>query len=340
MDPTDDVANAPEGAERATTPCRVSGPTGVRRAPLSARLLDEERSSRPFTWIDLEAPTEDDVALVGEALGLHELAIRGAIRFGQQPRLDEYEGLAVLVAYLPPAEYGAEPVEFHAFVVDHLVVTMHRAAAPTLERALARFGKARWVERPSQAALALSESITEEYDRSLERMDTRLDHVEEALVAEPATGHLDEIQRMRKTLRAMRRSLIPMRDAFGPLGAGSWLAGSAEDDDTYLRYAGADLARAAHHVEELRDRATNAMDVYLTRVNNRMNQVMERLTLVATIFLPLSFWVGFFGQNFAWMTERIAGPVSFAVLGVAVNVGVIVALVVLFRRPGWGGGRQ
>jgi magnesium transporter len=307
----------------------------VRRATLGTRLLHDERASRPFTWIDLEAPSPEDVALVGTALGLHELAVRGAIAFGRQPSLDEYEGLAVLVAYLPPAAYGAEPVEFHAMIVEHLVVTMHREPAPALERALDRFGKARWIGRPSQAALALSEAITEEYDRSLERMDSHLDHVEEALVAEPAESHLDEIQRMRKALRAMRRSLIPMRDAFGPLGAGSWLAGAAKDDDTYLRYAAADLSRAAHRVEELRDRATNAMDVYLNRVNNRMNQVMERLTLVATIFLPLSFWVGFFGQNFAWMVQRIDGPGAFVILGLVFNVMAITSLVLLFRRKGW-----
>ena len=80
------------------------------------------------------------------------------------------------------------------------------------------------------------------------------------------------------------------------------------------------------------------MDTHLSTVSNRLNVVMKQLTIIATIFLPLSFLTGFFGQNFAFLVRNITGSWTFWVLGIAIEVATVVALIVLFRRRGWMGG--
>lgn len=326
-----DGAVGPEAAPR----CMRTTPTGVVPATLTGELLDTLAASGPYTWVDLEAPSDEAVVLIGERLGLHPLAVRASVAFGQQPRLDEFERTALLVAYIPPESGVEDPVELHAFLSERLLVTIHREPLPSLAHVQQRFCRARWIDTPARAAFALGESIAEAYEQSLEQMDTHLDHVEEQLISEPDVALLDEIHRLRKNLRALRRGLLPMHDAFGPLGSGSWLVTVTKDDARYLRHAGADLGRAVHRIEELRDRATNAMDFYLSRVNNRMSQVMERLTLVATVFLPLSFIAGYFGQNFDWLTGRVGSLWAFLVFGVALNLALVAGLLVLFRKRGW-----
>lgn len=80
---------------------------------------------------------------------------------------------------------------------------------------------------------------------------------------------------------------------------------------------------------------TGSMDAYLPTVSNRLNVVMKQLTVIATIFLPLSFLTGFFGQNFAWMIQRIGGLPAFLVIGLGAELAVMAAMLVLFRRRGW-----
>jgi magnesium transporter len=80
---------------------------------------------------------------------------------------------------------------------------------------------------------------------------------------------------------------------------------------------------------------TGSIDAYLSTVSNRLNVVMKQLTVIATIFLPLSFLTGFFGQNFAWMIQRIGGLPAFLVIGLGAELAVMAAMLVLFRRRGW-----
>jgi magnesium transporter len=88
-------------------------------------------------------------------------------------------------------------------------------------------------------------------------------------------------------------------------------------------------------VDSYRDLLTSAMDVYLSSVSNRLNVVMKQLAVIATVFLPLSFVVGFFGQNFSWMVTHITGGWTFLLLGLGSEIVVLLAFIYLFKRRGW-----
>ncbi len=296
------------------------------------RLKDEQ----DFAWLDVTRPSEAQIRELGEALGLHALATRAALRFDQEARLDDFGEFEMLVGYLPSDEAAAAPQEFHAILLERLLVTIHHDEIQALDRLLTRFSHSRWIDRPARASFAICEGVAEEFDRAVEQMDTRLDHIEEDMFEEPSDGHLLEIQRVRKQLRALRRTIIPLRDAFGPLGSG-WGTAVSKDDERYLRRAYADLSKAERRVEALRDRATAAMDTYLSRVSNRMNVSIERLTIVGTIFLPLTFLASYFGQNFEWLTDRIESGWSFAVLAVVLYGLLVAGALLYFRRARWRG---
>jgi magnesium transporter len=114
--------------------------------------------------------------------------------------------------------------------------------------------------------------------------------------------------------------------------------GLTDEASRYFRDLYDHLIRLADLVDSYRDLLSSVMDTHLSTVSNRLNVVMKQLTIIATIFLPLSFLTGFFGQNFAFMVKQISSAWTFFVFGIGIELAAAVFLLVLFRRRGWLGG--
>jgi magnesium transporter len=109
----------------------------------------------------------------------------------------------------------------------------------------------------------------------------------------------------------------------------------SDEDERYFRDIYDHLIRISDLIDTYRDLLTSSMDVYLSTVSNRLNSVMKQLTIMATIFLPLSFITGFFGQNFGWMVGHIGSPGIFFGLGIGLEILTVAALFTLFKKRGW-----
>jgi magnesium transporter len=134
----------------------------------------------------------------------------------------------------------------------------------------------------------------------------------------------------------MRKAVSPQRDAFARLMGGiAQLPGLGEEDERYFRDVYDHLIRISDLIDSYRDLLTGAMDVYLSTVSNRLNSVMKQLTIIATVFLPLSWLTGFFGQNFGFMVKHIGGLEAFIGLGLGSELLVLTALLLFFKRRGW-----
>ena len=141
---------------------------------------------------------------------------------------------------------------------------------------------------------------------------------------------------MKRLLVGLRKTVSPQRDTFARLMGGiAELPGLAQDDERYFRDIYDHLIRISDLIDSYRDLLTGAMDVYLSTVSNRLNAVMKQLTIIATVFLPLSWLTGFFGQNFGFMVGHVGGWEAFVGLGVVSELLVLAALLVLFKRRGW-----
>jgi magnesium transporter len=141
---------------------------------------------------------------------------------------------------------------------------------------------------------------------------------------------------MKRLFVGLRKAITPQRDLFASLMGGvAELPGMGEDDERYFRDVYDHLIRISDLIDTYRDLLTSSMDVYLSTVSNRMNVVMKQLTIIATIFLPLAWITGFFGQNFGFLVRHIAGWEAFVGYGIGLEILGAAVLLAYFRRQHW-----
>jgi magnesium transporter len=296
-----------------------------------------------FFWLDLDDALVDGTVseLLSVHFRFHPLAVQAAERFNQRPRLDEYDGFTYLVAR------GADPeatghAEVHCFWTDRYVVTVHRGDCPALAQARERLERHHDTTTPLQVVIIymLVSALADTFFPFLSKFDDRIDALEDDILKMPTEAQLGELFEMKRTLMDMRKVVAPQRDMMASINAGvSDVPGMTDEAARYFRDLYDHLIRVADLVDNYRDLLTSVMDTHLSTVSNRLNVVMKQLTIIATIFLPLSFLTGFFGQNFAYMVRVWLAPTwSFFVLGIGLELAAVVFLVTLFYRRGWLGG--
>jgi len=146
----------------------------------------------------------------------------------------------------------------------------------------------------------------------------------------------EDVVRHEAQLVGLRKVITPERDMFATVAVGSSvLPGMSEDAERYFRDLYDHLIRLSDLVDSYRDLLTSAVDTHLSNVSNRLNVVMKQLAVIATVFLPLSFLTGFFGQNFAWLVGRLTSPEAFVGFGIGTEVVVFALLMMLFRKRHW-----
>ena len=310
---------------------------GAQDVGVDRALLERLAGEKGFWWLDLHGPTDELLGLLGEVFGFHPLAIEDAMNFGQRPKLDEYDDFVFLVVY------GAAPdeddlVEIHCFYSERYLVTVRRDDCPAFAEARERHE--RRPDRLREPALALYrvvDGLVDSFFPLLSTFDEFIDAVEEGIFTQPDQEQLRRIFLMKRRLvssAAGRRAGARPRGQHRERGRSSCRAASAESERSF-RDVYDHLIRLTDTIDSYRDLLTGAVDAYLSTVSNRLNDVTKQLALIATIFLPLTFITGFFGQNFTWMVDAVGGETPFWVLGVGLQLLAVIALLVYFKRRRW-----
>jgi magnesium transporter len=313
---------APSGAEPEAA--------GIREA------VQEQLQAGKAFWLDLVAPTEADLDLLRDPLRFHPLAVEASEQFGQRPKVEGFDDFVFLVVYgWTPDDDGL--VEVHCFYSEQYLVTVRRDASPTLdglrtklERDPARF--------PEGAMLlhAVIDRLVDDFLPALEQLAEELDRIEEQVFAGPMPEQLEDIFRMKRRLVRLRRVLAPQRELLARLtGGADELPGMSIEAERHFRDVYDQLVRLTEEIDGDRELANSAIDAYISTASNRLNVTTKQLTVIATIFLPLSFLTGFFGQNFGWMVGEVSSWQAFALLGIGLEVLTVVGLLILFRVRGW-----
>ncbi len=296
-----------------------------------------------FFWLDLDDEATDGTVteLLSVHFKFHPIAVQSAERFNQRPRIDDYEGFMYLVAR------GADPnkkghAEVHCFWTDRYLVTVHRGDCPALAQVRERIERHHAKDAASPQVVMvyfIVSALVDSFFPVLSKLDDRIDDLEDDILKAPTEAQLGELFAMKRSLMEMRKVIAPQRDMMASINSGvADVPGMTDEAARYFRDLYDHLIRLADLVDNYRDLLSSVMDTHLSTVSNRLNVVMKQLTIIATIFLPLSFLTGFFGQNFAFLVRSIAPTWTFWVLAVGLEVGAVVALVWLFRRRGWLGG--
>jgi magnesium transporter len=312
--------------------------------PAIERLLADDK----LLWLDLEGKDDGDgVALLRDVFDLHPLALEDVEEFGQRPKIEDFGDVSYLVAYGAQGA-GEALVEVHCFYSEHYVITVRREPCGVLDQLRGTFGRpggalsaqsgSRSRPRPIRLILLhhVMDSLVDSFFPALSDFDDRIDDLQQQIFAKPSDEQLSQLFAMQKWLVGLRKLVTPQRDSLASLVAGvTSLPGMTPEGEPYLRDLYDHLIRISDLVDSYRDLLSNAMDAYLSIVSNRLNEVMKQLTVIATIFLPLSFLTGFFGQNFGWMVNRLGGLPTFLLLGIGTEAVAAAGLFTLFRRRGW-----
>ncbi|HEX6490476.1 MAG TPA: magnesium/cobalt transporter CorA [Gaiellaceae bacterium] len=316
--------------------CHVFHHHGSDQVPFTRETAEGLLAGREFFWLDLWQPGGEDFEILRDVFKFHPLALEDSQHFDQRAKLDEYDDFVFIVVY------GAVPdddrlVEVHCFYSERFLITVHRDDAPAFGEIRRRYDKrAQPIEQPSLLLYRIIGGLVDSFFPILADFDDRIDQLEDAIFLRADDRQLQEIFQMKRLLVGMRKSITPERDMFAALMGGvAELPGLAEEDERYFRDIYDHLIRISDLIDSYRDLLTGAMDVYLSTVSNRLNAVMKQLTVIATVFLPLTFITGFFGQNFSWLVRHISGWPVFLGLGIGTEVAAVVLLLVFFRRRGW-----
>jgi len=298
--------------------------------------VEELLAKGEFFWLDLDRPDAEDFDVLRDVFKFHPLALEDSEHFGQRAKLDDYGDYAFLVVY------GAAPdedrlVEVHCFYSEHYLVTLHRDDCPAFSDIRERYAKRdKPIERPALLLYRIVSGLVDSFFPILADFDDRIDELENAIFTNATDEQLQEIFSMKRLFVGLRKAIGPERDMFASLMGGvADLPGMTEDDERYFRDIYDHLIRISDLIDTYRDLLTSSMDVYLSTVSNRMNVVMKQLTIIATIFLPLSWLTGFFGQNFGFLVRHIAGWQPFAFYGIGFELVAFVLLIAYFKRQRW-----
>jgi magnesium transporter len=330
------------GKARATTP--QSADADFRFVVPCFTTIDEARirdhlERDHFFWLDLTAPGHAELAKLGEIFGFHPLALEDSEQFGQRPKLDNYGDYVFLVFYGAWRHREADPEplrEVHLFVSGQYLVTVHRDPLPPLDNQREQLD-GRVLHSEQFLLYRVLDALTDSFFPILEVMDDEIDDLEAAVLADPTDRQLERMFALKRELVAMRKVVTPQRDLFArSVDQVADLPGLELDERDYFRDVYDHLIRISDLIDSYRDLLSGATDLYLSTVSNRQNDVMKQLTVIATIFLPLAFITGFFGQNFGFMINHLlTGEWTFLVFGLGSMLVTTVGFLIFFRRKGW-----
>jgi magnesium transporter len=288
-----------------------------------------------FVWLDVSAPTEDDLAWLARAYGFHPLAIEDCRNFNQRAKVEAYHGYLFLSLTTTARKDGKLiPQEMEAFLGPDYLITVHREPLDAINQV-----REHWKTdvRPDFLLYLIADHMVDVYFPMLDEMEDEIDELEDAILENATQATMHRIFTLKQQLVLLRKITAPMRDVMNALAGTRWATTEGRpyiDAQTalYFRDAYDHLTRIYDLIETSRDLLGNALDAYLSTVSNRLNEVMKRLTLLTTVFMPISFLVGFGGMNFQQMP--FDNPVAFAILISLLGV-VPISMLIWFWRSKW-----
>lgn len=287
-----------------------------------------------YFWLDLTGAGKDEAQELEDVFSFHPLALEDTLKRNQRPKLEDFGEYMFLVYYGAGTddEGAVQLQEVHAFLSGGYVVTVHPHQCGALDEARERMS----AQKPRSEQFVVYrvlDGLTDSFFPVLESLDDRMERLDAEIFEEATPAHLEEITELRRQLVALKRVATPQRDLLAR-GVDDILEipGLEADSRNYFRDVYDHAIRISDQIDSYRDLLAGTRDAYLSIVSNRLNQITKQLTVVATVFLPLSFLVGFFGQNFKWMVEKIDSEAAFFGFGIGLLVLSVIGLLVWFRR--------
>jgi magnesium transporter len=305
----------------------VNDPNELRSA------LDQES----VTWVDIQGFGDGEIIrAVGEIFGLHELLLSDVVNVPQRPKAEDYEEhILIVVRMIWEGGTGFDQEQVSIVLGKHFVLTFQEQYGDMLDPVINRIRAGKGpLQRHGADYLAytIADTIVDAYYPTLETLGDQLESLDDRVVRTPTPAVLQDLNRLKNRLVNLRRSLRPQREAFNTLVRGTHSLVS-DEVRLHLRDTHDHCIQTLDVTEMYREMISGLQNTYLTSVANRTNEVMKVLTVVSTIFIPLTFLVGVYGMNFQHMPElqsRWGYPAVWVIMG-----SVAITMLAYFRYIGW-----
>lgn len=290
-------------------------------------------------WIKVDGIHNVEVLeKLGECFDLHPLTLEDILNTDQRPKMEDFDHYLYIVMKMlrcDEKENGILAEQVSMIVGSGLVVSFHESEAdifhPFIERL--RNGKGRMRRMGADYLVyGLLDVVVDNYFLLLERMGESIESLEEVIAADPSPETLHSIHRLRREMALLRRSVWPLGEAVNNIVLGdSQLIG--EPSKLYFKDVYDHIIHATDTIETFREMLTEMFNIYLSSVSNRLNEVMKVLTIIATIFMPLTFIAGIYGMNFEHMPE-LRWPWGYPLI-LLFMLSIAISMLVYFRKKRW-----
>ncbi len=293
------------------------------------------------TWINIDGVHDPEIiGRLGECYGIHSLILEDIMTTAQRPKMEDMDAYIYIVLRMLSCAKGSDEVQSEQvslIVGPNFVISFQESSSPgdvfDPVRERIRTGKGRIRKMGADfLAYSLVDAIVDNYFVVLEKQGERVEVLEEELVSDPGQKTLHDIHTLKREMIYLRKSVWPLREVVNGLQrAESPLI--QPTTGIFLRDVYDHTIQVIDTVETYRDMLSGMLDMYLSSVSNRMNQVMKVLTIIATIFIPLTFIAGVYGMNFKYMPELQWRYAYFGLWGIMITVGIV--MLILFKKKKW-----
>ncbi|MDI9632528.1 MAG: magnesium/cobalt transporter CorA [Methanolinea sp.] len=297
------------------------------------------RDTATVTWINVDGLENTEVIeKLGTHYNIHPLILEDVLNTGQRPKLEDLEDYIYVTLKMIMYDPSRSDIQIeHVSIIfgkNFLISFQEATGGDVFDPVRARIRKEGRIRRfgPDYLAYALIDVIVDNYFLVIEHLEEVVENLEEKLVGNPGPGLIHEITALKKKIITLRKSVWPLREVAGALER-SESPLINENTRIYLRDVYDHVIQVMDTLETLREMVTGMIDIYLSSLSYRMNEIMKVLTLIATIFIPLTFVAGVYGMNFEYMPELTWEYGYFAVWGVMILIAV--TMLAYFRKRQW-----
>ncbi|MFZ2146723.1 MAG: magnesium/cobalt transporter CorA [Sedimentisphaerales bacterium] len=291
------------------------------------------------SWINIDGIHDIElIEKLGRGFELHPLLLEDILSTGQRPKFEDYEKYIFIVLKMLSYNDVSQSVEAEQVSLvlgPNYVLSFQERIGDVFENIRDRIRNAKGRVRKMEAdylAYSLIDAIVDHYFVILEKLGERIESLEEEVVSDPTEKTIQQIHSLKREMISLRKSVWPLRELIGGLQK-SESPLIKETTDIYLRDVYDHTIQIIDTIESSRDMVSGMLDIYLSSLSNKMNAVMKVLTIIATLFIPLTFVAGIYGMNFKYMPElewRWAYPILWLVM-----IAVAVIMLFYFRRKKW-----
>ena len=297
------------------------------------------RETHTVSWINVDGLHDMDfITRLGEGFGLHSLLLEDVVNTTQRPKFEDYGDYIFVTMKMTSFDediHHAHQDHLSVVIGPHWVISFEERVGDVFEsvRNRIRSGKGRIRKMGTDyLAYCLMDAVVDNYFVTLEAIGDRLESLDEQLISDPTTDTLRAIHQIKREIINLRRAIWPLREVVSGLQRSeSKLVKKATA--VFIRDLYDHTIQVADTLDAFRDIISGMMDLYLSVVSNRMNEVMKVLTIIATIFIPLTFVAGIYGMNFHYMPEL---GWHYGYFGIWVIIAIVgVSMILFFRRLKW-----